>query len=66
MVEEDLHVDPWHASESMMPLEDLGSGQTPEQWGDSFKVEESESGANLEKEKAQPNTGGHGSRNRNP
>ena len=59
-VEEDL--DPGQASESMMLLEDLGSGETLKQRDDSSRAEEPESGADLEREKAQPNTGGHGSR----
>ena len=41
----------------MMPLEDLGLGKTPKERGDSSKVEEPESGADLESEKAQPNAG---------
>ena len=44
-----------------MDLEDLGSGETPEEWVDFSRVEEPESGADLEREKAQPNTSGHGS-----
>ena len=39
-VEEDL--DLGQASESMMPLENLESGETPKEWGDS-QVEEPES-----------------------
>ena len=50
----------------MMLLEDLGSGETLVEWCDSSSVEEPEPGADLEREKSQPNTGGHGSRKRNP
>ena len=63
-VEEDQ--DPGQASKSMMSLEDLGSGEASKEWGDSFRVEESESGADLEREKAQPDTGGHVSRKKQP
>ena len=63
-VEEDL--DPGQASESMMPLDDLGLGKTPKERGDSFRVEKPESGADLEREIPQPDTGGHGSRKPNP
>ena len=44
-VEEDL--DPGQASESMMSLEDLGSGKTPKEWFDSFRVEKPKSGGDL-------------------
>ena len=63
-VEED--VDPEQASDSMMPLEDLGLGETPKERGDSSRVEEPESRADLEREKAQPDIGGHSSMKRNP
>ena len=46
-VEEDL--DPWQASELMMPLENLGSGETLKELGDS-QLEEPESQADLESE----------------
>ena len=49
-----------------MWMEDLQSGETLEEWGDSSRVEEPESGVDLKREKAQPNTGGHGSRKQNP
>ena len=38
----------------MMPLKDLGSSKTLEEWGDSSKVKEPESGAGLEREKPNP------------
>ena len=46
-VEEDL--DPEQASESMMPLENLASGEAPKEWS-AFQMEEPESGADLESE----------------
>ena len=49
-----------------MPLEDLESGETLEGRGDSSRVEEPESGADLDREKAQADTGGLGSRKQNP
>ena len=59
------HLDPGKVSEPMMPLEDLGSGETPKELVDSFRAEEPESGADLEREIPQPNTGGHGRRKSN-
>ena len=61
-VEEDL--DSGQASE--MPLEYLGLGETLEERGHTSGVEEPESGADLEREKAQLDTSGHGSRKPNP
>ena len=49
-----------------MTLENLGSGETPTEQGDSSRVKEPETGADLEKEKGQPDYGGHGSRKQNP
>ena len=50
----------------MMHLEDLESGETPKEWGDSSGVEEPEFGANLEREIPLPDIGGHSSRKPNP
>ena len=61
-VEEDL--DPGQASESVMALEDLGSGETPKEQGDS--QEEPESRTDMESEIHQPDTGGHDSSKPNP
>ena len=49
----------------MIPLGNLGSGEIPKERNDS-QVEEPESGADLESEIHQPDTGGHGSRKPNP
>ena len=58
-IEEDL--DPGQASESML-LENLGSSETPKEQGDP-QMEEPKSGADLENEIHQSNTGGYISRN---
>ena len=49
----------------MLPLEDLGSGETPKEQVDS-RVDEPKSGVDLESEIPQPNTDGHGSSKLNP
>ena len=48
-----------------MPLENLGSDEEPKERVDS-RVEERESGADLEKEIPKPDTGGHRTRKPNP
>ena len=62
-VEEDL--DPGQASESMVPQENLGSGVTPKELGDS-RVKEPEPQSDLEGGVHHPDVGGHGSRKLNP